>query len=141
MNSYARSADSYLTQRILGANLEQQAALIMEAGQLHLGKAIQALTQNNLSGAASSLMRVAEVIKEAHARLNLEGGGELAQNLEDLYEWWSKEILAASHTKNIARLEAVGHGMGEIREAWERYDESRANVGSPAGFEFGNLVV
>ena len=141
MNAYARSADTYLAQRILGASPEQQAALIMEAGQLHLGKAIQALTRNDISAAAGSFIRVSEVIMEATVRLNHEDGGKLVQNLQNLYEWWSKEILAASYAKDTARLTAVSRAMGDIRQAWEQFDEQKNGGAGLSDFQLRNQVV
>lgn len=141
MNAYAKSADTYLTQRILGASPEQQAALIMEAGQLHLGRAIQFLTQNDPSAAARSFLRVSEVIMEASVRLDMENGGELAQNLSNLYAWWSREIMEASYVKDTARLSAVVQAMGEIRQAWEQYHEKKVGAANTSKPNFGEEVV
>ena len=141
MNAYARSADTYLTQRILGADPEQQAALIMEAGQLHLGKAIQALSRNDMAAASRSFIRVAEVILEATVRLDLEGGNELAQNLKRLYDGWTQEIMVASSTRDTARLAAVARGMGEIRQAWDHIHDSKAGTTPLPGMQFGSQVV
>jgi flagellar protein FliS len=140
MNAYARSADAYLTQRVLGASPEQQAALIMEAGQLHLGRAIQALNRNDPAAAASSFIRMTEVIKEANLRLDLEHGGELATNLQKLYGFWMKEIMLASRAKDTARLAAVAQGMGEIRQTWEQYHEKKAATAKVATFQLGDQV-
>jgi flagellar protein FliS len=141
MNAYAKSADTYLTQRILGASLEQQAALIMEAGQLHLGKAIRALTEQNLPSAINSFLRVSEVIMEATVRLDLENGGELAQNLKRLYDFWTAEIMIASKARDTARLTAVAHGMGEIRSAWEQLHEKKTGAGAIPRVRLGDRVV
>ncbi|MDP2876442.1 MAG: flagellar protein FliS [Holophaga sp.] len=141
MNAYSKSADSYLVQRILGAGPEQQAALIMEAGQLHLGKAIHALSQNNMAAATSSFLRVSEVIVEATIRLDLEGGGELAENLGKLYDFWNREIVAGSYARDLARLGAVVQAMGEIRQAWEQYHEKKMKDGSLSKFQTGSQVV
>ena len=140
MNAYARSADAYLSQRVLGASPEQQAALIMEAGQLHLGKAIQALNRNDSSAATSSFIRVAEVIKEANLRLNLEDGGELAKNLEKLYDWWMKQIMLASRAKDTSRLAAVAQSMGEIRQTWEQLHEKKIGAARISTFQLGDRV-
>lgn len=141
MNPYAKSTDAYLAQRVLAAGPEQQAALIMEAGQLHLGRAIQALSMNDAPGATRSFIRVSEVIMEATLRLNREDGGELVQNLDKLYGWWSKEIMAASHTKDLNRLEAVLSAMGEIRQAWEQLHEKQTRSGAGSLPTFGDRVV
>ena len=115
----------------------------MEAGQLHLGKAIRSLNENNLPAAVNSFLRVSEVIMEATARLDLEGGSELAQNLKRLYDFWTAEIggflwtrynliMLASKARDTARLAAVAKGMGEIRTAWEQFHEKKAGAGAPA---------
>lgn len=140
MNAYARSADAYLSQRILGASPEQQAALIMEAGQLHLGKAIQALNRDDPAAATSSFLRMTEVIKEANLRLDLENGGELAGNLQKLYGWWMKEIMLASRAKDTARLAAVAQSMGEIRQTWEQYHEKKVGAARVSTFQLGDHV-
>ena len=85
MNNYAQSADQYLAQRVLGASPEQQAALLMEAGQLFLGKAIRAMEQKEPFEVARYLGQVAKIINESIIRLNREDGGELVQNLLKVY--------------------------------------------------------
>ena len=140
MNAYARSADAYLSQRILGTSPEEQAALIMEAGQLHLGRAILALDRSDLSAATRSYIRVSEVIQEATLRLDLEGGSELAQNLAKLYSWWTREIMAASRTKDTKRLAAVADGMGEIRQAWEQFHKKKLGASGVPAFQLGSQV-
>ena len=141
MNAYARSADAYLAQRILGANPVQQAALIMEAGQLHLGKAIRALAQGDLTRAGESFLRVTEVLAEAKARINLEEGGELATSLENLYDWWASEIMAACNDRSIARLESVAQAMGDIRQAWQQLHEKQAKAGMGLPLQYEDQVV
>lgn len=141
MNAYAKSADAYLTQRILAANPEQQAALIMEAGQLHLGKAIQSLSQNDLCLTSRHLYRVSEVISEATARLNQEEGGPLVQRLEKLYEWWAKEVVMACDARDTRRLAQVANQMGEIRQAWEYLHEKKHGSTEGALASFGSQVV
>jgi flagellar biosynthetic protein FliS len=140
MNGYARSANAYLSQRILGASPEQQAALIMEAGQLHLGRAVQALGRSDLSAATSSYIRITEVIQEAKLRLDLENGGEAAHSLAKLYDWWTEELRAASRTKNAARLAAMAASMGEIRQAWEEYHQKKLVSLSGSAARFGERV-
>ena len=140
MSGYARIVDSYHTQRIMSASPEQQAALIMEAGQMHLGKAIHALAQNDLPSATQSFLRFSEVIMEANLRLNHEEGGELVQNLERYYGFWMKEVMHASYAKDQARLAAVAASMGEIRQAWEQLHEKRAKANPNLTFQLGDQV-
>ena len=140
MNAYAKSADAYLTQRVFGASPEQQAALIMEAGQLHLGRAIQALERQDFSAATRSYIRVSEVIQEATIRLDLEDGGEAARSLAKLYAFWTRELMIASRDQNSAQLKAIAAGMGEIRQAWEETHQKKVGASRVTAFQFGDRV-
>ena len=141
MNAYAQSADAYLIQRVMGASPEQQAALLMEAGQRYLGKAIKAMEQKDTVIVARSLDRVAEILTESALRLNHDEGGELVQNLLKVYDWWTREILQAASTKETARLQSISQHMGEIRQAWEQLHEKHAKSRQPSEFQLGNRVV
>ena len=140
MHDHTSSTEADRSQQMLGASPEEQAALIMEAGQLHLGRAIQALNQDNLAAATRSYIRVSEVIQEATIRLNLEGGGELAHNLAKLYDWWTRETMAAARSRDAHRLAAVAHGMGEIRQAWEQFHKKKLETSEVPTFQLGNRV-
>jgi flagellar protein FliS len=141
MNTYAQSADQYLAQRVLGASPEQQAALLMEAGQLFLGKAIRAMEQKDYSLLARHLGQVAKIVNEAVLRLNMEDGGELVQNLLKIYTWWNAELFEAGSTKDPARLRMVSHHMGQIRQAWEQLHEKNIKSAATSGFELRAQVV
>lgn len=141
MNAYAQSADAYLVQRVMTASPEQQAALLMEAGQRFLGKAIQAIGQKDHLEAARCLARVTEIITEAAFRLNHEAGGELVENLMKVYDWWTREVFEASSTKDTARLKVLSHHMGEIRQAWEQLHEQQVKAAPSPEAPKGDRVV
>ena len=141
MNTYAKSADSYLAQRVMGAGPEQQAALLMEAGQRFLGKAIKAIESKDHLETSRCLRRVTDIINESFTRLNHDDGGELVDNLLKMYDWWTREILEASSTKDTARLEAISLQMGDIRQAWEQLHEKQARTMQASGFKLGDRVV
>ena len=141
MNAYAQSAHTYLTQRVLGADPAQQAALLMEAGQRYLGKAIQAMAKKDHFEVAKCLDRVAEIITESVLRLDHDEGGELSRHLLRVYDWWTRELFEASRTRDKARLEALSQHMGEIRQAWEQLQEKQVREHSGSGFQIGDQVV
>jgi len=141
MNTYAKSSDSYLAQRILGTSPEQQAALLMEAGQRYLGKAILAMEHKAPAEACRCLIRVSEIITEAFCRLDHDGGGPLVENLIKTYDWWNKEIMAASNARDTARLGIVSNQMGDIRQAWEQCHEKKAHAAQSTEFLLEDRVV
>ena len=78
---------------------------------------------------------------EATLRLNREDEGELVESLENLYGWWTKEIMEASYTKDLGRLEAVLSAIGEIRQAWEQLHDKQARSAGTSPAAFGDRVV
>jgi flagellar secretion chaperone FliS len=141
MHNYAQSADQYLAQRVLGASPEQQAALLMEAGQLFLGKAIRAMEQNEPFEVARYLGQVAKIVNEAVLRLNLEDRSELVQNLVKIYNWWTSELFEAGSSRDTARLRVLSQHMGQIRQAWEQLHEKNIKTSSAAGYGLREQVV
>jgi flagellar protein FliS len=141
MNAYAQSADKYLVQRVMGASPEQQAALLMEAGQRFLGKAIKAMEQKDHLEVSRCLLRVSEIVNESVCRLNHEDGGELVQNLTKMYDWWTMEIFECGNTKDTARLGVLSNHMGEIRQAWEQAHEKQIRANQVADSQAGDRVV
>jgi flagellar biosynthetic protein FliS len=141
MNAYARSADAYLAQRVLGTSPEQQAALLMEAGQKFLGMAIMAMERKDHLETARCLSRVTEIIVQADLRLNHAEGGELVENLKKIYDWWTQDILKASSMKDTAKLASVSRHMGEIRQAWEQLHEKQTRSVQTSEFLLTNRVV
>lgn len=141
MKPYAPPTDAYLVQRVMNAGPVQQAALLMEAGQRFIGKAIKAMEQSNHIEAGRCLSRVTEIINEATLRLNQEEGGELVGNLGKVYDWWIWEVFEASATKDVARLETLSFHMGEIRQAWEQLHVKLSGAAAAMDFQVRDRVV
>jgi len=141
MKPYAQPTDAYLVQRVMSAGPEQQAALLMEAGQRFIGKAVKALEQKNYFEMGKCLSRVTEIINESTLRLNHEEGGELVENLGKIYDWWTWELFEASAEKSAARMEAVSHHMGEIRQAWEQLHIKLSAGNTDSEFQIRDRVV
>lgn len=59
------------------------------------------------------------IIEGLRASLDPVGGGEIAANLEALYDYMSRQLLHANLRNDGATLEDVARLLGEIRQAWE----------------------
>lgn len=58
------------------------------------------------------------IIGELRGGLDLTAGGGLAQNLSDLYDYMTRQLLRANLENNVAPLNEVASLLGEIRGAW-----------------------
>lgn len=66
------------------------------------------------------------------ASLNTEVGGELAQNLDALYEYCSQRLLQANLKNDVALLDEVEALLIELREAWAGIQPAAATPQAPA---------
>lgn len=66
------------------------------------------------------LMRSQDILTELRATLDFERGGEIALNLEALYEYCVNELVQVTVTQDLGRLATVRSTVAGIREAWEQ---------------------
>lgn len=135
MQPYAKASGQYLAQRVLGASPQQLMALLLEGGQRFLTQAVQAIGRRDIAAKAQFTNKALAIVEELTLRLNHEEGGELVGNLVRIHDWWTREILSASASKDPARLERVSRQMGELRQAWEQLDQK------PSGSHEGPAVM
>ena len=140
MTPYAKANDQYLVQRVMGASPEQLVALLLEGAQRFLTQAVQAIGRKDYAAKGQSLNKVSAILEELEVRLDLEQGGELAQNLFRVYDWWSHEVMEASASLDPSRLERVSAQMGDMRQSWEQSFQKRIGAAASSGFQVGTLV-
>lgn len=116
---YYNAVDSYRKQQVLVFSAEKQAALLMEAGQVSISKAIKAIKEKNFNEMGSRLLRSIDIIDECIFRLDIESGEEAALNLLKIYDWWSRDIFEVAITHNMERLKTIYEYMGELKQTWE----------------------
>ncbi len=93
-------------------NLDLACNLIdTEPGKSLLPKSIEKI--NN------ALVKAQEIITELMASLDFEQGGDIAENLFSLYNWFNRELLQANLSRDKERIQKVRELMGSLREAWQ----------------------
>ena len=66
----------------------------------------------------NNLQRAGDIIRELNAVLNLENGGELAETLRRLYDYFELRINTSNMKKQRAGIEEVIRHLSVVREAW-----------------------
>ena len=59
------------------------------------------------------------ILEGLRASLNKEAGGEIAQNLDDLYDYLIRRLLRANLENNMDMLDEVSSLMRSIKSAWD----------------------
>jgi flagellar secretion chaperone FliS len=75
--------------------------------------------ENGLIADKNQLLSAAvAIIDELRCSLDLNNGGPIAANLDDLYDYMCRQLIKANLNNRLATLDEVAHLLGEIRSAW-----------------------
>lgn len=102
---------------------------------LSLFKTEDSIEAYNIEKLHKATVKTQEIITELMVSLNMNDGGQLAQNLLALYMFFNQELLDATihHKKN--KIHFVRDKMAELKDAWIRADsttQTRASDMNPA---------
>ena len=77
------------------------------------------IAEQDVSAKAQNITKALNIVGELRGSLNLKVGGELAQNLDNLYEYMSRRLVEANMRSDVAILNEVASLLGEIKTAWD----------------------
>jgi flagellar protein FliS len=84
----------------------------------------------------NNLQRAQDIIRELNYALNMEQGGECAETLRNLYEYFERRIQESNIGKRREGIDEVVHHLSILRDAWATMltsnDATRSNTASPA---------
>lgn len=94
------------------------ALVAIALGKKHMG-------EGNIKDKGESITKAILIVDNGlRASLNKEVGGELALNLDSLYEYMSRRLFEANATNNPAILDEIHGLLNDIRSAWEQIGPS-----------------
>lgn len=76
--------------------------------------------------ANNNILRAQDIFTELMVSLNLEQGGEIAQNLFNLYAYCKTQLLEANVQKKTDLLKPVKKIVTELLEAWKQIESPKA---------------
>ena len=77
------------------------------------------LDNGDIAAKCANISLAISIVAGLKGSLNLEAGGEIARNLDDLYEYMIRALTLANVDNDRAQLEAVDDLLHEIQDAWQ----------------------
>lgn len=94
--------------------------LLYQGALLAIGSAKNQMLRKEIAAKGQYISQAIMIIEEGlKASLDKNVGGELAQNLSDLYEYMSQRLLIANLKNDVAALDEVSRLLSELKGAWE----------------------
>lgn len=93
--------------------------MLYDGAMVALLSAINAMKSGNIATKGAAISKAITIIDNGlRASLDKSAGGEIAQNLDALYDYMSRRLLHANIKNDQAAVEEVHGLLGELREAW-----------------------
>jgi len=105
---------------IASASPHELIVILYKAAVVSVQMAKTQLAQGDIPGKGASISKAIMLIGSGlQASLNREVGGQLAQNLYDLYSYMIQRLMEANLNSNVALLDEVEGLLVDLQGAWE----------------------
>jgi len=78
-----------------------------------------------------NIIKAQDIITELMLSLDMDGGGEIASNLFNLYAYMKKRLLEANVNKESATIQEVSGLLIQLKNAWEEASQKEGGSVSP----------
>ena len=93
--------------------------LLYEGAIKFLRQAIAELEKDNFAKKGEYIGKATNIINELNACLDIDGGGEVAQNLRGLYHFMTRQLQEANLNRDPQRIEEVISLLEELNVSWK----------------------
>ena len=71
-----------------------------------------------------------KIILELKLALDMQNGGEIAENLNNLYEFWIEQLSDANRLKDASKISPVIQMAEELKDTWKEAAKKARQMGS-----------
>jgi len=103
---------------IHGASPHRLISLLFESCLENLARAKGAIERREIRQKAESLKKAMEIIVRLQAYLDFEKGGEIAENLNYLYDFCTAKLALANATNDVEALNEAYRVVAELKLGW-----------------------
>lgn len=107
------------TSEVLDADPHRLIQLLMEAALTRMAQAKGAINRGDMEEKARLLGRVNEIIQTMQSSLDHNNGGDIAGNLDRLYDYMLRRLIEATRHNDATMIEEVMGLLLEVKAGWD----------------------
>lgn len=122
MNPYqaAQNYSSVKTQtNIVDASPHRLIQMLFEGALERIAQAKGAMLQNQIARKGELIGKAVNIVGGLQGSLNDKEGGQLAANLDGLYDYIIRRLSKANYDNDPAALDECGRLLGELKAGWD----------------------
>ena len=112
---------------VMDASPHQLTQLLLKAAMDKLSVAVGAVERNDIQLRVASIAKAIDIVFELKSTLDLEKGGDVAAELDRLYQFVLDQLLDANLQSDTSKLQAAREIIGTIHEAWIQIAPARGD--------------
>lgn len=93
-------------------------SMLFDGAQGSLARAKGAIERGSIQERTTHLNKASEIVVTLKGSLDLEKGGEVAANLDSLYDYVLRSIMLANRNNDLEKVQEVMDLLGEVRRGW-----------------------
>ena len=116
---YANGFDAYRQTNVLTADSKRLVIMCYEGAISNLKIARERYLAGEYEAKAKDMQKAQDIIGELMQALDFEKGGEIARNLDAIYNYMQRRLLDAEVKRDIKAIDEVAGMLEELKAAWE----------------------
>jgi flagellar protein FliS len=106
--------------QVLGATPQQLITLLFDGARAAIAQARLYMEQGQVAQRGKAIGRAIRLVDEGlKGSLDMNAGGELAENLSRLYDYIARTLLTANLKADTVALDTADRLLGDLRDAWQ----------------------
>jgi len=130
-------ANQYKQTSIKTANRGQILIMLYETAIRNVKKASECIEKKDITGKGKAILKTHDIINELMNTLDFEVGGQIARDLERLYNFMAEQLIKANVENKKEPLQQVQKLMETLLEGWrvavDQVNRGQASNNSSAG--------
>ena len=130
--------EQYKETKIITANQGKLIVMLYDGAIKFLNIAIDNMDEPRTYDVANNnIIKAQDIIAELLVSLNMEEGGQISQNLANLYIYFKRQLLEANIRKDKTIALPILNNLKSLRDAWDKISASEARSDTNIGFTGG----
>ncbi|MBW7857123.1 MAG: flagellar export chaperone FliS [Leptonema sp. (in: Bacteria)] len=125
--------DAYKDTEIQTADQGKLILMLYDGAIRFLNIAIENMTPRKYDVVNNNVVKTQDIVTELMLSLNMDQGGEIAQNLFNIYAYIKKRLLEGNIAKDAEILQEVIVHLNSLRSAWDELSRKPSATVRPTG--------
>ena len=120
LNPLSAYAEAGIAAKVQAASPHQLILLLFDGAATAIAVARLHIEQNDVAQRGKHISQAIDIISNGlRVSLDMEAGGQLAEQLSALYDYMCRRLIAANIGNDVVALDEVAHLLDEIHSAWK----------------------